>query len=423
MEAGGEFRGWRRVGILRPLEIRDFRLLWTGLSISLLGDGLNAVALIWLVLELSNSPTAVALVGVAWTVPLVVFLLLGGVISDRFDRRKVMVTADTIRLVASATLGVLSVTGQIELWQVFVLAAVYGTGEALFYPALGALIPEVVPRDLLVQANALDGFVRPLASRLIGPALGGVAIEYLSVGGALLLDAGSFVFSITALLLMRARPRERGEISARHVLADLREGFAFVRAHTWLWGTLVAAAVGLLAFIGPWEALLPFLVRNELGLGAGELGLVYAAGGAGSIVAALAMGQRQLPRRMITFMYIAFTIGVAGPIVYGLATSLWPLVVSSAVAAGASAAGLVVWSTLMQREVPGQLLGRVTSLDWLVSLSLTPVSFALTGPIASAVGIRQTLVGAGVLGAGITIAFLFLPGMRDLERRRPTAEA
>ena len=126
---------------------------------------------------------------------------------------------------------------------------------------------------------------------------------------------------------------------------------------------------------------------------------------------------------MITFMYIAFTIGVAGPIVYGLATSLWPLVVSSAVAAGASAAGLVVWSTLMQREVPGQLLGRVTSLDWLVSLSLTPVSFALTGPIASAVGIRQTLVGAGVLGAGITIAFLFLPGMRDLERRRPTAEA
>ena len=238
MEAGGEFRGWRRVGILRPLEIRDFRLLWTGLSISLLGDGLNAVALIWLVLELSNSPTAVALVGVAWTVPLVVFLLLGGVISDRFDRRKVMVTADTIRLVASATLGVLSVTGQIELWQVFVLAAVYGTGEALFYPALGALIPEVVPRDLLVQANALDGFVRPLASRLIGPALGGVAIEYLSVGGALLLDAGSFVFSITALLLMRPRPRERGEISARHVLADLREGFAFVRAHTWLWGTL-----------------------------------------------------------------------------------------------------------------------------------------------------------------------------------------
>src|SRR6185295_11703011 len=149
-------------------------------------------------------------------------------------------------------------------------------------------VPEVVPRELLVQANALDGFVRPLASRLVGPALGGVAIEYLSVGGALLLDAGSFVFSITALLLMRPRPRERGEISARHVLADIREGFAFVRAHTWLWGTLLAAAAGLLVFIGPWEALLPFLVRNELGLGAADLGLVYAAGGAGSIIAALA---------------------------------------------------------------------------------------------------------------------------------------
>jgi MFS family permease len=185
---------------------------------------------------------------------------------------------------------------------------------------------------------------------------------------------------------------------------------------------LLAAAVGLLAFIGPWEALLPFLVRNELGLGAVELGLVYAAGGAGSIIAALAMGQRQLPRRMITFMYIAFAVGVSAPIVYGVATSLWPLVVSSAVAAGASAAGMVVWTTLMQREVPGELLGRVSSIDWLVSLSLTPISFALTGPIASAVGIRPTLIGAGVLGAGVTIAFLFLPGMRDLERRRPRPE-
>ncbi len=417
METGGGFHGWRRIGVLRPLEIRDFRLLWAGLSISLLGDGINAVALIWQVLELSSSPTAVALVGVAWTVPLVVFLLLGGVISDRFDRRKVMVTADGIRLAASATLGVLSVSGHIELWHVFALAALYGVGEAIFYPAFGALVPEVVPRDLLVQANALDGFVRPLASRLVGPALGGVAIEYLTVGGALLLDAGSFVFSIAALLLMHPRPRERGEISASGVLIDIREGFTFVRAHVWLWGTLLAAAAGLLVFLGPWEALLPILVRNELGLGAAALGLVYAAGGAGSILAALLMGQRQLPRRMITFMYVAFTVGVSGPIVYGLATSLWPLVVGSARAAGASAAGMVIWSTLMQREVPGHLLGRVTSLDWLVSLSLTPVSFALTGPIASAAGIRPTLVGAGILGASITLAFLFLPGMRDLERR------
>ena len=175
MAPEGNARGWRRVGVLRPLEVRDFRLLWSGLAISLIGDGIFFVALPWQVLELSNSPTALALVGAVWTVPMVVFLLLGGVIADRFDRRRVMLTADAIRLVANATLGVLSVTGHVELWHVFLLAALYGVGEALFFPAFSALVPEIVPTQLLVQANSLDSFVRPLGAQLLGPAVGGVS--------------------------------------------------------------------------------------------------------------------------------------------------------------------------------------------------------------------------------------------------------
>jgi DHA3 family tetracycline resistance protein-like MFS transporter len=422
MGAEGTTRGWRRIGVLRPLEIRDFRLLWSGLTISLIGDGIFFVALPWQVLELSNSPTAIALVGLVWTVPMVTLLLLGGVIADRFDRRRVMLAADGIRLIANATLGVLSVTGTVELWHVFVLAALYGAGEALFFPAFSALVPEIVPRALLVQANSLDSFVRPLGAQLLGPALGGVVIDAVSVGGALLLDAGSFLCSMAALLLMSPRPRTRAELSANRVAAEIREGFRFVRSRTWLWGTLVCTSVALLVYLGPWEALMPFLVKNELEESARSLGLVYAAGGLGSIMAALFMGQRGLPSRMITVMFVVFSVSFSALILYGLAVSVWQLIVVAVAAAALNAVGMVIWTTLLQRNVPGDLLGRVTSLDWLVSISLVPISFSVTGPNASAIGVRTTLVAAGVLGASVWLAFLFLPGMRDLERRPATVE-
>lgn len=405
-----------RVGVLRPFAIRDFALLWSGMSISLLGDGIFLVALAWQTYELSDSPTAFGLVGLAWTVPMVALLLIGGVISDRLDRRRVMIASDLIRGAAVAGLGVLGVTGELELWHVILLAAVYGAGDALFPPAFGAIVPQLVPEHLLLQANSVDQVVRPLMVQLAGPAVGGIVVDSAGAGGAFLADAGTFACSVTAILLMRPQPRLRSARAATSVIAEIREGFRFVRSQTWLWGTLLAAALFLLVWLGPFEVLLPYIVKNELGRSARDLGLVFACAGAGAIVSALVLAQRHLPRRVITFMYGAFTLSVSGPIVYGLARDLWPMMTMAVVAGLGSGAGSIVWMTLLQREVPGHLLGRVTSLDWFVSVSLIPVSFALTGPVASALGVRETLVGAGVLGAGILLAFLFLPGMRDLER-------
>ena len=193
----------RRLGVLRPFAIRDFRLLWTGMTVSLLGDGIFIVAMAWQVYELSNSPSALALVGLAWTAPMVVFLLLGGVIADRFDRRRVMILSDAIRAVAVGAMGVLAVTGSLELWHLYALAALYGAGDALFPPAFGATIPDLVPQHLLVQANSVDGLVRPFAMQLVGPALGGVLVDAVGVGTVFLLDAGTFVVSMTMLALMR----------------------------------------------------------------------------------------------------------------------------------------------------------------------------------------------------------------------------
>jgi DHA3 family tetracycline resistance protein-like MFS transporter len=238
----------------------------------------------------------------------------------------------------------------------------------------------------------------------------------VGAGTVFLLDAGSFVISMTMLVLMRpvaARPREGAPAG---IVADIREGLGFVRAQVWIWGTLLAAALFLLVWLGPFEVLLPYVVRNEIAGSARDLGFVFASAGVGAILAALVMAQRPLPRKTITFMYGAFALSVAGPIVYGLADSLWPMLVMAFASGTGVAAGGIVWLTLLQRHVPTNLLGRVTSLDWMISISLAPISFALTGPVAAALGAQETLVVAGALGVAITLSFLFLPGMRDLER-------
>jgi MFS family permease len=193
--------------LLDPLRHRDFRLLWTGMTVSLFGDGITVVTLAWQVYELSNAPTALAVVGLAMSIPHLVFLLVGGAVSDRFERRRVMIAADAIRGCAVLTIGALSLTGHLELWQVVVLAGVYGAGNAFFGPAFDAIVPELVPRAELTKANAIDQFVRPAAWRLAGPAVGGFLIAWWGPGGAFLTDAATFGVSIVALLMIRPRPR------------------------------------------------------------------------------------------------------------------------------------------------------------------------------------------------------------------------
>jgi MFS family permease len=406
--------GFSRVRMLTPLRHRDFRLLWSGMCVSLMGDGIFLVAMAWQVYALSNAPTALSLVGIAMTVPTIMFLLLGGVVSDRLDRRRVMLAADLTRGIAVALLAVLSLTGLLELWHVVGIVAVYGAGAAFFGPAFDAIVPDVLPASELSQANSLDQFVRPVALRLAGPALGGALIDAVGVGAAFAFDAASFAISALALLTMSTRtPRRSAEPVS--VGADIRTGMRYVRRHVWLWATFATAAIAYLLFMGPAEVLLPFLVKNELGGSAADLGLVFAAGGIGSVGCAVLIGQRGLPKRDITFMYLAWaaaTVAVAG---YGLASAVWQLMLASLCFNALETAGTIVWATAKQRHVPAALLGRVSSLDWLISIGLLPVSFALTGPVSAAIGAQTTLIVAGVVGGVVTLAALLLPGMRAIE--------
>jgi MFS family permease len=404
--------GFERARLLAPLRHRDFRLLWSGMAISLVGDGIFLIAVAWETYVLWNAPAALSIVGIGMTVPTVLFLLVGGVLSDRHDRRMLMLWADIVRAAAVACLAALVFADALQLWQLVALVAVYGCGTAFFTPAFEAIVPDLLPARDLAAANSLDQFVRPIALRLLGPLLGGWLVA-AGAGLAFTVDAASFAASAVAVLVLRPRPQSSAEHGSHG--AAVREGFAFIRRRVWLWGTLVAAAAAYLVFLGPSEVLLPYMVKNELHASARDLGLVFAAGGVGAIGAAIWMGQRGHPRRDVTVMYATWTLATLAICGYGLATAAWQLMAACLVFNALETAGTIVWATVKQRHVPSTMLGRVSSLDWLISIGLLPISFALTAPVAAAVGVRATLVGAGLVGAAFTLGALFLPGMTAIE--------
>ena len=196
-----------------------------------------------------------------------------------------------------------------------------------------------------------------------------------------------------------------------------------MRGHSWLWATFASAAIAYLLFMGPVEVLLPWVVKEGMKGSAFDLGLVFAAGGLASMLCAVALGRFGLPRRGITFMLIVWTLATLAVAGYGAASAVWQLMIASAIFNGLETAGTIVWATTKQRHVPSALLGRVSSLDWLISVGLLPLSFALTGPVSAAIGARETLIAAGLLGSIVTLAALYVPGMRVLDERAVRAEA
>jgi DHA3 family tetracycline resistance protein-like MFS transporter len=384
------------------------------MAVSLLGDGIFLIATAWESYALWNAPAALSIVGIGMTVPTVVFLLAGGVVSDRYDRRLVMLAADGLRAAAVAALAVLVLAGALRFWQLVVLVAVFGSGTAFFTPAFEAVVPDLLPANELPAANSLDQLVRPIALRLAGPLLGGSLVA-ASAGLAFAVDAASFGASLLAVLAIRPR-RPALDQTRASALTAVREGMRFIRRRVWLWGTLASAAVAYLVFLGPTEVLLPYLVKNNLHASAGTLGFVFAAGGLGAVGSAVWLGRRGHPRRDISLMYGTWTLATLAVAGYGLATAAWQLMLACLVFNALETAGTIVWATVKQRNVPSAMLGRVSSLDWLISIGLLPISFALTAPVAAAVGARATLIGAGTVGAAVTLGALFLPGMREIEK-------
>jgi MFS family permease len=416
-----------RIQLLTPLKRRDFALLWAGMTVSLLGDGIYFVAVAWEALRLSTTALSVSLVGVAWTVPTVAFLLLGGTLSDRIERRRLLVWATLIQALAIGTIGVRDVSGAINLWILLGLVAVYGAGQAFFLPAFEALVPMLVEPDELARASALDQFVRPLSIQLIGPAVGGVLVALAGTGPAFLLDAATFLFCALTLMAMKLRSdASAASPTGDSRLSGLGEGIRFVLAHAWLWKTLLAASLTMLLFLGPYQVLLPFLVKNTLHGSSATVGLIRALGGGGAIVAALTVSQIGLPGWAFRAMFAGWAIQALTLAGFAMARQAWLFGAISLIGGATGAAANIVWGTLMKTRVPNHLLGRVASLDWLVSIGLVPVSFALTGPVAGLLGARLTLLCGGLIATGTLIVCLLVSSEQRRVKpavRRPEVSA
>jgi MFS family permease len=406
---------------LRPLRHRDFRLLWTGLAVSLIGSGLWLVALAWQVIELGGGPTELSLVTALYSVGLLAFVLVGGIAADRLPQRLVMLAADLVRAAILLVLGWLSLTGDLRIWHLAAGGLVVGAGEAFFIPSYTAILSHLLPESELLAANGLEGTLRPLAQQATGPVLGGVAVAALSPGVAILTGGLTYLVSAGCLLAMNVRPAKGAPTAPglASVFADLREGFGYVRRTSWLWATLLFALALVLFIVGPLEVLLPFAIRDNLGGGADDYGLALAAFGVGGAAGALAISSRRLPRRYLTVMILMWGLGSLPFAVVGVAEALWVMFAALFVVGATYTAAMVIWGTLLQRRVPDGLRGRVSSLDFFVSLALMPVSTAIAGPAGAAFGLAAVFLVAGFVPVLLAAAAILVPRLDRDELAHP----
>ena len=392
---------------------RDFRLLLCGQAASTIGDRIVFVALALYVTEL-GSPSDVGIVLAAHAVPLVAFLLIGGVWADRLPRHKVMVATDLIRFALHALLAVLIFTGTVEIWQIALIEAAFGTAEAFFRPAYTGLVPQTVPEDQIQPAKATFGTVETVAE-FVGPAGATALVLGVGPGFAFAIDAATFL--VSAAFLVQLRPRERGVVAARTtVLQELREGWSEVRSRSWVWVVILVFSVALLTSIGPWMTLGPTVSIEHYDTRA-VYGILVAAMGAGTIAGAL-IGFRWRPRfPMRTGMLLALAWPIAiGSFALGLPAGV--LVSLFVWAGGGIALFQIWWETALAERVPPQMLSRVTAYDWMGSLALLPFGYLLAGPLGEAFGPVEVLAAGSALALASLVSALLVPGVRGLARTR-----
>jgi len=398
--------------VLTVLRLREFRLLWLGQTASLLGDGLVIVAIGLYVTHLTGDPRDVGLVLSAYAVPMVAFLLVGGVVADRLPRQLVMVASDAVRGVLHTVLAVLVLTGTVRIWHMVVIGLLFGSAEAFFRPAYTGLVPQTVGEDRIQDAQALSG-VSAEVSAVAGPALATALVLGVGASWAFALDAVSF--AVSAVLLLQLRPRKRGDAPPpATVLQDLREGWLAVRERAWVWATVLAFSVSLLVALAPFFVLGATLAERAYGTTA-VYGLANTAWGVGTVTGAVA-GSRWRPHRPMRAALLAATPWPACLSVYALGPPL-PLLYTAMAAAGLGIGLFIVWwETALAQRIPPHLLSRVSAWDYMGSLALLPVGYLLTGPVGAAVGEQRLLVVGGLVGTGAMALALLPRSTRQLAR-------
>jgi len=394
---------------------RNFRLLFTSSTISGLGDGVSIVALVFAVLQVSDSAVALGLVLAARQVADAAIVLAAGVWADRLPRHLVLIAVAVVQGAAQATTGTLVLTGTATIPMLVVLQALYGLAEGFYLPASTGLIPATISAPRLQEANALLGLSRN-GTRIVGPAIGGALVALGSPGLALLADAASFAAGALLLWPLRLPPRAE-VVEARSFFAELRQGWGEFRRQTWIWTTIVFFGIGNFAFAS-YFVLGPIIAKRELG-GAPAWAALTTAFSVGALLGSL-VAIRIRPHKPLAASCMAAWVFLLQPLGMGLSLPLWALVLFSAIAGAGLSVHLALWFTVFQQNVPEEAMSRVSSYDSFGSFVLLPLGAALAGPVAAVVGVRETLLGAAAVIA-ITEAIVFAqPSVHEIRAPEPS---
>lgn len=417
---------------LRPFAHREYRVLIAALAISIFGSGMWAVAMVYQVIHLGGGPLELSLVAAAGSVGLVAFVLAGGIAADRIPQRRLIIAVEGANLAVIATVSGLAMADLLQLWHVAAGSFVLGVGAAFFFPAYSAILPRILPPQDLLAANGMEGSMRPVLQQAAGPAVAGIVVAALSPSHAVTAVAVCHLLAFIVLNFLGRHPlaapvngaedgggQAGGEERRQSFFHDLREGVAYTLRTPWLLWTLVWACISVLFLIGPIEVLLPFVVRDQLGGDSRMFGFLLAVMGVGAALGSLLTASFRLPRRYLTVMMVSWGAGSLPLAAVGIMDSFWAIAAALFVFGATGSVGMVIWGTLLQRRVPPHLLGRVSSLDFFVSLALMPVSMALAGPAAGVLPIWLIFLVAGGVCPVMAVIAMAAARMPDDELAHP----
>jgi transmembrane secretion effector len=397
----------------RALRQRDYTLLWGGQSISVLGDGIYTIAIALAALHISNHASTLAYVEAARVAPSALLLLFAGALVDRLPRRLVVLAADLMRGGAITALAVLAAAHALTVTELVCLSVVVGVGDAFFYPAYKAIMPELLPAELLTQGNAFNSASQTIGASFLGPAVGGVIVAAGGTSTALAVDAGTFVVSALCLVAMVRIPAPAS--TGRSVASDARLGIRWTMRQRWLWYGILAVGMANFAAFSPLAVTIPLMVRDVLHQGPVAYGVTFGAGGGGGLLAAALAGRLGSPKRRVSMIWGAWAGASLALVGVGVAPNVFVVAACCAVTFFGLTYGNLIWGALMQVAVPPDMLGRASSVDYLFSICLSPLGIIFAGVLAGSIGVRETvLLGAGLSAASCLI--VFVPGVRDPDR-------
>ena len=402
--------------LFRALRHQPFALLWTGQSLSRLGDFVYEIALAWWVLQKTGSAQTMSLVLIFAITPSVLFSLIGGVAVDRVSRTGLMLASDVARGLVALTVAVLGFAGLLEVWHVFTASLIFGFVDAFFQPAYAALVPQIVPPADLPSANSLTSLSQNLG-RVAGPALGAALVAVIGPPAAFAVNAISFALSSALLVpLLRAGvPRPAQAEGPLQPWRDLRQGFATVLASPWLWVTILVLSLTNVTLAGPYSIAMPFLVKDSLKADVGTLGLLYAVFPLGYIFGGVWLGRYARIRRRGLVMYVSTALAALMLGLFGLLPPLWVLIAAALINGAALEAGHLVWTNSLQSLVPNEQLGRVVSIDSLGSFGLLPIGLAVAGWATERMGPPAVFIIGGLVTAAVALVALAHPGIRQFD--------